>query len=179
MNPAEFSNYLSRLSGELSRMEADLPDIVGTEAVNHFKQSFIDGGFTDAVLEKWATRKTKYGNATKDGKEVLTQSGDLADSIIYTGTPEGVEISTDKAYAQVHNEGGTITIPVTRKMRAWAWAMYYNSGKTNELYKRLALTSKTKLTIIIPKRKFIGDSEVLDAAITDKIERTINSIFDI
>ncbi len=183
MTPEQFNNYLDNVSKEFKQfIENDLPDVVGTEAVNHFRQSFIDGGFTDAVLDKWAPRKHKYGNDTKDGKEVLTQSGDLSDSIIYTILPGGVLISTDKIYAQIHNEGGTIKIPVTKKLKSWAWAMWYNSGRLpedrNPLYKSLALTNKASLTITMQRRQFIGDSIELDRKITEKIERTINKIFE-
>lgn len=179
MTGEQFKRHLRQIEHDFERfVKDDIQDIVGTEAVNHFKQSFVDGGFTDKVLDKWAPRKHKYGNDTKDGKEVLTQSGDLGESIYYTKLANGnVEISSDRKYAKIHNEGGTIEIPVTEALQRWAWAMWYESNKTNGLYKALALTKASKIVVTIPARPFIGDSEVLRENTNEKIGRELRKIF--
>ena len=64
------------------------------------------------------------------------------------------------SYAAIHNEGGTISVRVTEKMRKYFWAMYYKTQ--NSRYKWMALTEKETLTIHIPKRQFIGESYTLD-----------------
>lgn len=180
MNPKEFERYLDRTGRELKRfIEVDLQDIVGTEGVNHFRQSFFDEGFMDATIDKWLPRSKKYGNDTKDGKAILTQTGDLGDSIQYQKTASGVEIFSDLPYAAIHNEGGTIKITVTPKLRKFAWAMWFESGKTNNMWRGLALTKNTEILVKVPKRQFVGDSEELDRKVMEKIERELDRIFEI
>ena len=65
-----------------------------------------------------------------------------------------------RSYAAIHNEGGTITVKVTEKMRKYFWAMYYKTQDSR--YKWMALTEKETLTIHIPKRQFIGESYTLN-----------------
>lgn len=47
-----------------------------------------------------------------------------------------------------------------------------------ERWKALALTRKEKLTIVIPKRQFIGDSQELNAAINQKIAAELEQLFE-
>jgi phage gpG-like protein len=47
-----------------------------------------------------------------------------------------------------------------------------------ERWKALALTRKEKLTIVIPKRQFIGDSQELNSAINQKIAAELEQLFE-
>lgn len=156
-------------------LQNDVKDVIGIEAVKHFKRNFEEEGFVDKSVSKWASRKTKRSGGT-NGQKVLNKSGELSESIDYRVDGEGVVISTDKPYAEIHNEGGEIT--VTPQMRKYFWAMHKEAkdGGDDDMadqYKGMALAKK----IVIPKRQFIGESEVLNNNIIDKIVRDLTKIF--
>lgn len=165
-----------RLSEAKLYLADDVKTVVGVEAVNHFKGSFQNEGFTDSNLQKWASRKSKRAGGTNSQK-ILTKSGELGDSIDYRVEGDTVIIYTDKVYAQIHNEGGEIT--VTPQMKKMFWAKMFeakNAGDTGtaEQYKFMALAK----TIKIPKREFMGDSKQLVDNITSKIVRDLNNILN-
>jgi phage gpG-like protein len=86
-------------------------ETVGDEAVSHYKKSFRDEGFTDRSLKKWKEVKRRINprnpEAASAGRPILTgRSGELGSSIKWDkGAGRKVVISSDKVYAQVHNEG--------------------------------------------------------------------------
>jgi phage virion morphogenesis protein len=80
----------------------DLKNIVGVEAVRDSKANFREGGFDG---KKWTPRKNKNRKGKRDTK-VLTDTGDLGDSINYNADFNNVEIGTNLTWAKVHNEGG-------------------------------------------------------------------------
>ena len=130
---------------------------VAQKARAFFLQSFIKQGFTDTSFIPWVKRVDAFPHKT------LQQSLTLKNSLrIAEQSPERVVISAGEklSYAAIHNEGGTISVRVTEKMRKYFWAMYYKTQ--NSRYKWKALTEKETLTIHIPKRQFIGESYTLD-----------------
>ena len=167
---------IRRLKEAQEYIRQDVPEVIGTEAVAHFKKSFADEGFTDTSLKKWAPRKAKVHLQTKTLQG--QGSGDhLGDSLDYKVSGNTITIYTDKPYAQIHNEGGTIE--VTPKMKAYFWAMHYQAkeaGDTDaeEQYKAMALSKK--ITII--QRQFLGDSKALIETITTKIVKDLNRILN-
>jgi phage gpG-like protein len=99
----------------------DIKDVMGVEAVAHFKQSFDKQGFTDENTEPWADVKRRdpdsewYGHSGQTGKfsaartsaKILTgETGELKESTYYTKTEKGVRVYNEKPYARVHNFGG-------------------------------------------------------------------------
>lgn len=145
----------------------DVPEVIGTEAVKHFKQSFENEGFTDSNLKKWDTRKTKRSGSTNSQK-TLVKSGELENSIDYRVQGTTTIIYSDKLYAEIHNEGGVIT--VTPKMKKFFWAMCRQAKEAGDIdqanqYKYMALAK----TITIVQRQFIGNSVVMNEKIVAKI----------
>lgn len=61
-------------------------------------------------------------------------------------------------YAAIHEYGGTIKVPITRKMRRFFWAMWYASG--DEKWMGMALTRQRSFTIHIPARPYMGPAIV-------------------
>lgn len=133
----------------------DIKDIAGVEAVNHFKSSFDNQGFTDKTLEPWEDVKRRdeesewYGHSGQTGKfsqarttaKILSgETGELADGIYYKYTDRGVRVTSPTAYGRVHQFG--------------MQAMIY--GK--KAFQMIA-------------RPFMGRSEVAIANIKDKIKR--------
>lgn len=103
----------------------DAKDIVGTEAVNHYKESFTNEGFTDESLQKWPEverRKTDsdwFGHSGQTGEfseartvaNILSgETGELKEATSYTKTEKGVRVKNEKVYARVHNFGGMAKI---------------------------------------------------------------------
>lgn len=167
-------DLVRRLTEAEKYFRESVPVIIGVEAVNHFKESFQNEGFTDGSLVKWASRKSKRLAGTNSQK-VLSVSGELGDSIDYRIEGNTVAIYSDKPYAQVHNEGGIIA--VTDKMRAFFWAQYYKAlditgDKENELVKQFKAMALAK-TITIKQRLFMGDSQEMTERISNKIIRDL------
>lgn len=121
--------------------------IMGVYATNHYKKSFVDGGFTDETLELWKPRKrTERSRQGNRGVLIgLGGGGGLKNSIkaLRRGRFEQV-IRSNKVYANVHNEG----------LRA-------GRGKG----------------FIMPKRKIVGYSGVLSRKIENKLNSKIRAIF--
>ena len=138
----------------------DIKDIAGVEAVNHYKSSFDNEGFTDQRLEKWddVVRRDQdsdwYGHSGQTGKfsqartqaKILSgETGELADGISYAHTDIGVRITSSTLYGRVHQFG----------MQAKIY------GK--KAFQMIA-------------RPFMGRSEVMITNIKDKIKREFNKI---
>lgn len=139
---------------EFTRGDA-IKDIIGVEAVNHYKQSFADEGFTDEVLNPWKDVKRRnpkskwYGHSGQTGKKstermsakILTgETRELRNAITYRRIDNGVRISNDKPYASVHNYGGRAKIYGKKEFQ-------------------------------MPQRQFIGKSVVMAANIKSKIKK--------
>jgi len=127
-NLNDFSNRLQRnLKAIKKLLNGDLQRIVKREGLNHFEESFTNQGFTDKKLVKWYPRKPPDKQFRKDGKALKSykkwssknkgrailvghrsdvKGGHLKDSITARIQGTAVIFSTDKPYAQVHNEGG-------------------------------------------------------------------------
>lgn len=125
---------------------------LANECVNDFMDNFNRQSFDNLPWEQ----------STKEQGATLILSGQLRNSIrTLSASDNEFSIISDMDYSEIHNEGGTIMI--TDKMRKYFWAMY--STTKNEMWKGLALTKKSFLTI--PKRQFMGESDSLTNRIID------------
>lgn len=142
---------------------------VGDIAVAFFRASFDNGGFTDYSFKEWPKGK--------DISRVLMQNTHaLKNSIqVTSATADRVIVSAGEGlpYAEIHNTGGVITVKVTEKMRRFFWYKYKETEAS--YWKWMALTKKDVLTIKIPQRQYIGDSQALlndiDKFIAERIKR--------
>lgn len=122
MDISDFARLFPQKIDEITHyVEGDeIRDMFGIEAVNHFKQSFLDEGFTDETLEKWpdVVRRDPaspwYGHSGQTGKfskarttaKILSgETRELANAISYVRTQDGARITNDKPYAAVHQFG--------------------------------------------------------------------------
>lgn len=149
----------AQLAAAFTKLQRNLPKIIGIEAVNHFKQSFRDGGFTDYHLEKWKERK----KAIDSGRGILVKTGALRKSIrVLRITNTSVTVGVDGniiPYAEIHNEGGT----------AHRRAFSYKRGRRMVYVK--AHGAK------YPKRQFIGNSIELNRKIKRRVILEMNRFF--
>jgi phage gpG-like protein len=180
--------------GELMRRK--LPVIVGRMAKDHYQDNFRKGGFVNNGLQKWpVTKRQRSGSSSASATygPLLSGRNHLFGSIKYEPGDYRVKVANEVPYAAIHNEGGTVNPTVTPKMRRFAWAMYHKATgrekskrKTKKagtkenaaagFWKALALTKKQKLSIKIPKRRFLGESAELTKKINDKIELEVAKI---
>lgn len=141
-------------------LQTAAPRVIGVEAKKHFKEGFVNEGFTDAVLEPWKEvkrrsedrkKRNKNGTISKSQprdqrRKILSDAGTLKNSIDYAISGNEIEVGTDdiKGKAEAHNEGTT------------------TAGRGN--------------STTIPKRQFIGKSEQLEKKIQEKFERDVTKI---
>lgn len=152
-----------------------VPTIMGVEAVNHYKDSFQDQGYTDRSLEKWPEVKRRqegrwkgfqYGSTVRKAGTKQRKAGaitnyspaaeqrpilsgntlELMNGIKWEKTASGIRVYASAAYAKIHNQGGPISI----------------FGKKSGT---------------MPKRQFMGKSEVLRNRIRTIIFNDINRMF--
>lgn len=203
MNPDRIIEAVRRNIDGLRRyIDTQAPRIVGTIAVNHIREDFAAGGFTNGGRTPWKPTKRQQSGGTNAASQYgpLTSSRNrLMNSVTYLTGKRKVTVKTDVEYAAVHNFGGTVHPRVTPRMRRFAWAMYYElggevpTGKAKrkgkkyrlpspeaEMWKRLALTKKERLTIHIPQRRFMpsADTPELDRKIQQRLEKDIIKILD-
>lgn len=128
-----------------------------SESVKFFKESFVKGGFTDTSFQKWPKSKSPMA-----GKRTMQNTLKLMRSIKKKSvTMSRVIVMAESEYADLHNNGGTIT--VTLQMKKYFWAKYYEYNKKGtkaEFCKAMALR-KVGSKIKIPKRQFMGNSKVM------------------
>ena len=158
----ELNIELSRKLAEIKEViESDtLKDIIGVEAVNHFKESFTNEGFTNESLTRWEEVKRRtpsspwYGHSGQLGgftqartlaKILHGETGELQNSIRYIPILNGVRIVNSAPYAAVHQFG----LPA-------------------KIY--------SKKEFKMPARPFMGKSVELQRKITEKIEKEIIKI---
>ncbi len=106
-----------------------------------------------------------------DGRKILSgKSGDLFSSISSSISENRITVLFGTNYAEIHNRGGRIG--VTKKMRKFFWAKYYETKK--EVWKKLALTKKGYIEI--PKREFALLTEEDLRRIITILQRNIKNI---
>lgn len=111
MSPAELKTATAKATAFLKK---DALAIIGVEYKKHFQRSFQrdQQGFTDASLVKWQPLKPetlkRVTRRSGTAPPILTNDGHLRDSIDWEADygQQAAVLSTDKPYAQVHNEGG-------------------------------------------------------------------------
>lgn len=166
----------------------DLPQEVANIALHHFKQSFVNQGFTDNSFIPWVKRldDLTFGYT----HDILNKTGDMRDSVVIKqATMKVIEVAAGEglAYAAIHNNGGTIKVKITDRMRRFFWYVYisltkhYGADPPEHIlkWKMMALTKESEFTINIPKRQYIGESQALlkdiDTHITNKILTTFKN----
>jgi|GEM_PF-1530694 len=173
-------NIFQGLRKSIGKTYGELADIVAKESVAWVKTNFRMQGYQGSNgFSAWLHRK----NDPDPSRKILHLKGILENAVIvFEKSQRRVTIGVDGRnvpYAKLHNEGGTVMVPVTPKLRKWAWAMYYESGgdkEENEVagrYKGIALTKKEKLTIKIPQRQFMPLPEEVNQNLHDYLVQKI------
>ena len=173
---ANFQNAIKKITQAINYLENEAPVVMGTEAVNHYKDSFDKQGFTDRSLEKWEeverrkpsspwrgfqygstvgrpgkkrrkpNSQTNYSPAAEKRPILSGQTQELMHNIEWQKKGNGVVVTANTPYSKIHNEGGPMQI----------------FGKTSSTMK---------------KRQFMGQSQVLRDKIRAIIYEDLKRIF--
>ncbi|MEG0807647.1 MAG: hypothetical protein RR410_04770 [Alistipes sp.] len=175
-----------------------LPVKAGSMAKHHFQDNFRLGGFVNGGLHAWTpAKRLSSGDQSAASRcgTLMSSRKYLFSGLNYTPGIGKVTVYNDVPHAEIHNKGGTTHPRITPKMRRFAWAQYFaEAGATKkgvtkqkqtpapvlseraQMWRRIALTKKSTLTVHLPKRQFIGRSRELDEKITALINKEIKAI---
>lgn len=147
--------------------------IAEREAVAFFKESFDKGGFTDESFKAWDNRvEPDY----RPGDKLLVSTRYLYDSIeLADKDSKSITIGSYADYSEIHNEGGTVKIPITEQSRKFFWYMYKKTE--NSKWKAMAITKKTHITTHLPQRQFMGPSAKMMEIMDDQLKTQILHCF--
>lgn len=191
INPANFKNITRKAVKEFEEFtNQNAPRIIVKQAEDLYRSNFRVGGFQNGGVEKWEETKrqqSKTDRASSKYTPLLSRRVELMKSIAGSARQHGVEIASDKPYADIHNRGGRITSSsaITPRMRRWFWAMHFKQAgrskkkrREHSMWMGLALTKKEKITrtVNIPQRKFVGDSKDLAKLVKAVFDRKANQL---
>ena len=154
-----------------------IPNRVKQIGLEHFDNSFAQGGWTGGAFIPWEKRKSK--SKKNQGRALMIVSSRLRRSLRGKDSSNRVTFSTDVPYAQIHNEGGDIQhaamskLYVQNRIKKGARKGQYAKGTT----KGRGTTGKA-YTVHMQKRQFIGDSTVLRRKISNMIETELQQAFN-
>lgn len=168
------------------KVRMQLPGVLGTVAVNYFKDSFRRQGWRDRNLVPWAKRKD--GSKRNKGRALLVQSGRLRNSIrLQTANIKQIVIATSVPYAEAHNEGVNRSVTVKAHNR-------HSYTKVKETYTTRKGTTRNRTMrkqggeyavkshqrkMNMPQRQFMGDSEIMFRKIDQAVIRAIDKVFEL
>lgn len=167
MDLKQFQQQLAAHQREIENaMKRTLPVKIGRIAADHFHENFHKGGFVNGGLHPWQPTKRQLSGskkATANYGPLLSGRKHLYGSIKYIPGEYRVTVRSDLIYAAIHNWGGTITQQRGGKKKG--------KGK-----KSLALPKR--VTIVIPQRQFLGESQELNQKINETIDKEISKIIN-
>lgn len=171
----EIDDFFNSLTEDFFKKQ--VPNIIAEKATAYFKERFTSKDWDE---NPWPEVKTPVKRGT-----LMVRSGALVASIKPKEVTESkvvISAGSDKVpYARPHNEGEEITVPVTERMRKFAWAMHRSQQKEGEaekntMWKGIALTKKTEMKIKMPERRFMGTSEKMNDALFTALKDAFNAL---
>lgn len=173
----ELEKYFAELYTRTVNLTPVLPTFAEILA-SSFDENFLQGGRWDGNSsnttlfsggsQRWnglaaSTREHYLDVGYSQNRTLRRTAGGMANTVEVR--PQGalsIAISVKKPYAAIQNFGGIVNpiIPVTRAMRKYFWARFYETHE--EKYKYMALTKKTTFNpkIILPPSPFIVIQQV-------------------
>ena len=183
---------VQRAVNELIRLkDRVLPVKVGRAVRDSIRENFRKGGFYG---QSWAPplRITGGFDSGPGYGPLLSATNHLMMQTDYIPQAGRVIIQNTLIYAQIHNDGGEIT--VTKKMKSYFWSQAYKHGlvggmygqakgkknqqkaealnKEAEFWRAMAL-KKVGSKIKIPQRRFMGDHPEVERIVKDIINQEL------
>ena len=192
VRPARRTDDLASRINSIEDLMRELPKFCANEALNFYKDSFRRQGFIDANYKKWEARE-KDPKGPRRNILIGPGTGRLWRSLNYTITRVGntgfkVSVFTDVPYAQVHNEGLTITGTQTIKehtRKGHIRQAHTRKGKPVAAAKIAKGTIKTharQVNTKMPQRQFMDIpnqpiSKLLEKRIVEHVTRSLDKLF--
>ena len=167
-----------------------LPVKVGRAVRDSVRDNFRKGGFYGQTWKP--PMRTDLGFEGPSYGPMLSGTNHLMMSTDYITEPGRVIIQNSLIYAQIHNEGGEIT--VTKRMKGYFWSMYYKRGLVGDMYgkakgkknrqkadnlnaeaqfwRNMAL-KKVGDKIKIPQRQFLGEHPEVNRIVREVINQEL------
>lgn len=168
-----FKSLNDRLNGMAKALATTFPKRASADAVRFYRDSFKNQGFTDRTLVKW-----KKVNGKPEGRVLRGKTGLLSISVRpLKADYKGITIvagGPHVPYAKIHNEGGTIkgTQSVRAHRRKANTAIMKDGRRVRRKAADVGAFTRTVNTTI-PKRQFIGKSQVLKSIMQVTAIKTI------
>lgn len=119
--------------------------------------TILSGGTSKWVQLAPSTKAAYAKKGWSTDRTLARTGGGLASAITVRGVGRHIIISAMKPYAQAQQEGATIRriINITKRMRKFFWAKFYETQDAK--FRAMALTKKTQFsqTIIIPPAPYL------------------------
>lgn len=168
-----FPDFSSAVT-ELQRFKDSLGQVAGNLAYQMTMRNFEVEAFLGRKPARWPARK--LDDKRRGQRALLVKSGRLRRSIRVVPRYMAFSLSSDVPYAQVHNEGysGMVGVPAhTRKQRV------FQKGKHRKLTKhKVEVNVKGhQRKMVIPKRQFMGFSDLYYERLDNYIEQSLTKIF--
>jgi len=148
-----------------------IPNDIAILAKSHFDGNFTRQGF-DGVKWKEVQRRMGKGKGRDATRAILSgKTKTLAKSIyIKSASLKRIVIASSSKYGAIHNYGGTINkksrkgVIYTNKKNKWT--------KKKKAYNIIDVNIKSH-KIVIPQRKFLGNSQVLNKKILNLLNKVM------
>jgi len=175
---SELSEFFAMVD-RVERAIATIPAKAGVLAVNFSKDRFREQAWVDTTTEPWPKRKAAgWGRRERRGRAILVDSGRLRRSIrVVMVSGARVVVGVYVPYAKAHNDGFKGT--VTQRVAAYRYSRYGTEKRGTGVYSIKSRRESMKAVRVqmgevsvrahtrtihqrIPRRRFIGQSAVLD-----------------
>lgn len=196
-NIDKFNNQLRIMAGQMNGLLKTLPAQIGALALESIDDNFRSQSFFGAPWKARADGTGGAGSGAKrgasgrfesgSGRALLVLTGRLRRSFKLQNSGLSVTIFTDVPYAEIHNEGGTIT--GTANVGEYTRHQYEMNevskpgSKQEEWRKEKVGSGKVRahsreMNLTIPQRQFMGEHPELDNRFISLLEQELGSIFD-
>jgi phage gpG-like protein len=151
---------------------------VSRVALKFFRERFRRSAWYDDRNKPWQKTADMTGEKVKRKRGILIKSGALLRSIRVTQARANIlTIATDRPYAKIHNEGGSIRKKVSirrhtrRRVVKKKVTIMGDDGKkkrktqNSEMFSEVSEHSR-QMNLTIPERRFIGNSTFLNRYIS-------------
>jgi phage gpG-like protein len=179
------NDFLKSLQGKQNAIKkllnGDLQRIVKREGLNHFEESWDNQGFTDKKLIKWDTRKPpdakfRSGNVKTHGRASKHTSGRASKPKLLKSYKKWQAKNKGRAILVSHRtdtKGGHLKDSLTAKIVGTA--VIFSTDKPYAKVHNEGGKAGRGAGFTMPKRQFLGESDVLINNIKNKITREINN----
>lgn len=180
-----------RILNNVDKLKRTLPVKLANETQNFFVDSWRKQGWDDGSVKAWQPRQKETKKSA--GRSILVKSGKLRRAVgqsIRSKTFEKIQLVVALPYAQVHNDGGTVTTKERDQvLRFRPHAYNLQTGKyRGKFVKKNAsgarkygdYSMKVKIsatTFQMPQRRFMGDSRTLRTKQLKVIDNEIQRIW--